>query len=235
MYNSYITYEIYLTYASVFVMIVLIGGEKGGSGKSCLAQNLSVYLQNQGRDVLLLDADPQGTTTDWVKEREQNQVSKPLPSVQRSGNIRQVLIDLSKRYEDIVIDAGGQDSEALRSAMTVATHMLLPFRPKRRDLKTLAHMENLLKMAMTINPTLKAKAVMTQCPTLPSQFQRIVEAKAICDSFNISALQNFTSNRNIYDDADENGFTVFEAKGDIDGKANAEIVAIAEEFFGEFK
>lgn len=216
-------------------MIVLIGGEKGGSGKSCLAQNLSVYLQNQGRDILLLDADPQGTTTDWVKEREQNQVSKPLPSVQRSGNIRQVLIDLSKRYEDIVIDAGGQDSEALRSAMTVATHMLLPFRPKRRDLKTLAHMENLLKMAMTINPTLKVKAVMTQCPTLPSQFQRIVEAKAICDSFNIPALQNFTSNRNIYDDADENGFTVFEAKGDIDGKANAEIVAIAEEFFGEFK
>ena len=156
-------------------MIILIGGEKGGSGKSCLAQNIAVYLQNRNRDILLLDADPQGTTTDWVKEREQNQISKTLPSVQCSGNIRQTLIDLSKRYQDIVIDAGGQDSEALRSAMTVATHMLLPFRPKRRDLKTLAHMENLVKMAKAINPNLKAKAVMTQCPTLPSQFQRITE------------------------------------------------------------
>ena len=28
-------------------MILLIGGEKGGSGKSCLAQNLAVYLQKQ--------------------------------------------------------------------------------------------------------------------------------------------------------------------------------------------
>ncbi|ATR79864.1 AAA family ATPase [Moraxella osloensis] len=214
-------------------MIILIGGEKGGSGKSCLAQNIAVYLQNKDRDILLLDADPQGTTTDWVKEREQNQISKTLPSVQCSGNIRQTLIDLSKRYQDIVIDAGGQDSEALRSAMTVATHMLLPFRPKRRDLKTLAHMENLVKMAKAINPNLDAKAVMTQCPTLPSQFQRITDAKDACESFNIPALQNFTSNRNIYDDADENGFTVFEAKGDTDGKANAEIVAIVEEFLGE--
>lgn len=145
----------------------MVGGEKGGSGKSCIAQNLAVYLQNNNRDVLLL-ADPQGTTTDWVKEREQNQISKILPSVQCSGNIRQTLIDLSKRYQDIIIDAGGNDSEALRSAMTVATHMLLPFRPKRRDLKTLVHMENLVKMAKAINPNLEAKAVITQCPTLPS-------------------------------------------------------------------
>ena len=53
-------------------MIILIGGEKGGSGKSCLAQNLAVYLQQSGRDVLLVGAAPQGTSTDWAKEREEN-------------------------------------------------------------------------------------------------------------------------------------------------------------------
>lgn len=214
-------------------MIVLIGGEKGGSGKSCIAQNLAVYLQNQNRDILLLDADPQGTTTDWVKEREQNQISKSLPSVQRSGNIRQTLLDLSSRYQDIIIDAGGQDSEALRSAMTVASHMLLPFRPKRRDLKTLSHMEHLIKLAKAVNPNLTTRALITQCPTLPSQFQRIIEAKNTCESFGLTALDSFTSNRNVYDDADENGLSVFEVNSDIDGKAKAEIVAIAEEFFGD--
>ncbi|WP_017401697.1 AAA family ATPase, partial [Acinetobacter schindleri] len=135
-------------------MIILVGGEKGGAGKSCLAQNLAVYLQKKNRDVLLLDADPQGTTTDWIKERDENEDLKNIPSVQASGNIRQVLKDLSKRYEDIIIDAGGQDSEALRSAMTIATHMLLPFRPKRRDLKTLDHMEQVLKLARAVNPDL---------------------------------------------------------------------------------
>ena len=28
-------------------MILLVGGEKGGSGKSCLAQNIAVYLTMQ--------------------------------------------------------------------------------------------------------------------------------------------------------------------------------------------
>ena len=42
-------------------MILLVGGEKGGSGKSCLAQNIAVFLQQQGQDILLLDADPQGS------------------------------------------------------------------------------------------------------------------------------------------------------------------------------
>lgn len=211
-------------------MIILVGGEKGGAGKSCLAQNLAVYLQQKKRDVLLLDADPQGTTTDWIKERDENDELNNIPSVQASGNIRSVLKDLDKRYQDIIIDAGGQDSEALRSAMTIATHMLLPFRPKRRDLKTLDHMEQVLKLAKTVNPDLKSRAIITQCPTLPSQVQRILDAKEACKSFGIDALNAITTNRNVYDDADENGLSVFEVNSD--SKAKAEIESIAAEFLG---
>lgn len=212
-------------------MIILIGGEKGGSGKSCLAQNLAVYMQKKNHDILLLDADPQGTTTDWVKERDANQDLKSIPSVQAAGNIRQVLDDLSKRYQDILIDAGGQDSEALRSAMTIATHMLLPFRPKRRDLKTLIHVDQLIRLAKAVNPTLITNAVITQCPTLPSQVQRILDAKEACESFGIIPLKQFTTNRNVYDDADENGLSVFELN--TDKKAVSEIEQLAIEFLGD--
>ena len=212
-------------------MIILVGGEKGGSGKSCLAQNLAVYLQANNRDILLLDADPQGTTTDWIKERDENNKVESIPSVQAAGNIRQILLDLSKRYQDIIIDAGGQDSEALRSAMTIASHMLLPFRPKRRDLKTLVHVEKLIRLAKAVNPELYTRSVITQCPTLPSQFQRILDAKEACESFDLTPLNNFTCNRNIYDDADENGLSVFEMSSD--EKAKQEIEKIAKEFLGD--
>lgn len=209
-------------------MIILIGGEKGGSGKSCLAQNLAAFLKlKQGRDVLLLDADPQGTTTDWVQERTASGQAAEIPSVQASGNIRAILLDLAKRYEVIVIDAGGQDSEALRSAMTVATHILIPFRPKRRDLKTLEHAEELVRMAIAINPGLQVRAVITQCPTLPSQLQRINDAKNACRSYGIEPLQAVTYHRNVYDDTDEGGLSVLET--DVDGKAQDEIIAIATE------
>lgn len=211
-------------------MIILIGGEKGGSGKSCLAQNLAVYLQQRKLDVLLVDADPQGTTTDWAKEREQNEATSTLPCVQASGNLRTILKDLSKRYANVVIDCGGQDSEALRSAMTVASHMLLPFRPKRRDLKTLNTVEQLVKLAIAVNPDLDARAIITQCPTLPSQTQRILDAKDACRSFGIPPLDAITTMRNIYDDADENGMSVLEASAD--PKAAAEVKEVAREFLG---
>ena len=211
-------------------MIVLIGGEKGGSGKSCLAQNLAVYLQTASHDVLLLDTDPQGTTTDWAQERENNDGLVSMASVQASGNVRQTLTDLAKRYEDLVIDAGGQDSEALRSAMTVATHMLLPFRPKRRDLKTLPKMEQLVKLALAVNPELKARAVITQCPALPSQVSRILDAKEACRSFSILPLETVVMHRNVYDDAEEDGYSVLEVN--TDPKAEEEIRALANEFMG---
>lgn len=211
-------------------MILLVGGEKGGSGKSCLAQNIAVYLQHRQKDVLLLDADPQGTTTDWAKEREENDGLTNLPCVQASGNIRQILKDLVKRYQVVVVDAGGQDSEALRSAMTVATHLLLPFRPKRRDLKTLVHVSQLVKLANAVNPDMFVRAVITQCPTLPSQTQRILDAKEACQSFGIEPLQSITCNRNVYDDADENGSSVLEVETDL--KAKEEIESLVAEFLG---
>jgi chromosome partitioning protein len=176
----------------------------------------------------MLDADPQGTTADWAAERGQNESLPSMPCVQASGNLRKTVLDLSKRCQCLVIDAGGQDSEALRSAMTVATHLLLPFRPKRRDLKTLSQVEQLVKLATAVNPTLKSRAVITQCPTLPSQSQRILDAKGASSSFGIEPLQAITYARNSYDDADENGSSVFEAGTDT--KAAEEISAIAKEF-----
>lgn len=212
-------------------MIILIGGEKGGSGKSCLAQNLAVFLQGKGCDVMLLDTDPQGTSADWADERNENGSVKPISCVHASGNIRQTLLDLNSRYGHVIVDAGGQDSEALRSAMTVASKMLLPFRPKRRDLKTLVKMENLVKLATAVNPDLIVNSVITQCPALPSQVQRILTAKDACESFGIKPLNAVTMARNVYDDADEGGLSVLEMH-ETDPKAAEEVRALVCEFMG---
>lgn len=211
-------------------MILVLGGEKGGSGKSCLAQNLAVWLQRQGNDVLLVDADPQGTSLDWAREREQNPDLPDLRIETAQGDIRKTLLDRIKRYEKIVVDAGGADSVALRSALTVATHALFPFRPKRRDLKTLAHAEEMITLARSVNPGLIARSVITQAPSLPSQVKRILDSKDACASYGFEPLQAFTTARNVYDDADEAGSSVLEAG--TDSKAVEEIEQIAAELWG---
>ena len=50
--------------------------------------------------------------------------------------------------------------------------------------------------------------------------------------FDLIPMNNFPCNRNIYDDADENGLSVFEMSSD--EKAKQEIELIAKEFLGEF-
>ncbi len=211
-------------------MILLVGGEKGGAGKSCLAQNIAVYLQANGHEVLLVDCDPQATTADWAAERGNNPQVTPITCVKIDGDKAHLDISaLAKKYKIVVVDSGGQDSKTLRSALLCATHVLMPFRPKRRDLNTLPKAEYMIGMAKAYNQNMQFSAVMTQCPTLPSQVQRIIDAKQACREFGFSVLNAITMNRNVYDDADENGLSVLECH---DEKAKAEIEDIVREFLG---
>ncbi|GAB3012107.1 AAA family ATPase [Bowmanella dokdonensis] len=212
-------------------MIILVGGEKGGSGKSCLAQNIAVYLRAE-RDatVLMVDCDPQRTTSDWIQERNNNKRDLPnINCVQLYGKIRNELLSLRNHYDFVVIDCGGQDNLALRSSMAVADNILIPLRPKRRDLKTVPHMEDLVSTCKMVNPKMNVAFVITQCPSLPSLASRIIEAKEVCRSFEIPVLNSVTFSRNMYDDSEELGLSVME--NEPDGKAAWEIRSIVDELF----
>ncbi|MBO9489987.1 AAA family ATPase [Endozoicomonas sp. G2_1] len=209
-------------------MMILVGGEKGGSGKSCLAQNLAVYFAKEKKGiVLMVDCDPQRTTSDWIQARNTDPSLPAINCIQLYGKIRNDLLSLNQHYDYVIVDCGGQDNLALRAAMSVADHAIIPLRPKRRDLKTVPHMEDMLSTCKMVNPKLLASFVITQCPALPNQANRILEAKDVCSSYGINVLNAVTFNRNIYDDSEESGSSVLEI--DPEGKASQEIVAIAEE------
>jgi chromosome partitioning protein len=209
-------------------MIILVGGEKGGSGKSCLAQNLAVYFATSKQaTVLMADCDPQRTTSDWIQARNSDPSLPQINCVQLYGKIRNDLLSLQNNYDFLIVDCGGQDNLALRASMSVADHVLIPLRPKRRDLKTVPHMEDVLSTCKMVNPKMNASFVITQCPSLPNQARRILEAKEVCRSYGINVLDAITYSRNLYDDSEEDGKSVLELEPE--GKAALEIIAIAEE------
>ncbi|MDO6426034.1 AAA family ATPase [Thalassotalea sp. 1_MG-2023] len=209
-------------------MMILVGGEKGGSGKSCLAQNLAVYFAKIKKGiVLMVDCDPQRTTSDWIQARNTDPSLPAINCIQLYGKIRNDLLSLNQHYDYVIVDCGGQDNLALRAAMSVADHVIIPLRPKRRDLKTVPHMEDMLSTCKMVNPKMLASFVITQCPALPTQANRIIEAKDVCKSYGINVLNAVTYSRNIYDDSEESGSSVLEI--DSESKAALEVIAIAEE------
>lgn len=129
-------------------MIVLVGGVKGGSGKSTIATNLAVALSHFRHDVLLVDTDGQQTSFNWYQRRIQETKNVPLVHCERqSGTVIEAIKDKSNRYKDIVIDAGGYDSVELRSAMMVADTIIAPVRPSQADLETFGKLSELIMNA----------------------------------------------------------------------------------------
>ncbi|GGP81202.1 AAA family ATPase [Shewanella ulleungensis] len=212
-------------------MIILVGGEKGGSGKSCLAQNIAVFLTTEAQaSVIMVDCDPQRTTSDWIQARNNNPNLATINCVQLYGKIRNDLLSLEQHYDYVIVDCGGQDNLALRASMSVASHVLMPLRPKRRDLKTVSHMDDIVSTCLMINPKMQASFVITQCPSLPNQAGRITEAKDVCRTYDIKVLDAVNYSRNIYDDSEESGLSVFELEPK--GKATEEMRSIACELLG---
>lgn len=209
-------------------MLILIGGEKGGTGKSCLAQNIAALLQTIENNILIIDCDPQKTTSDWAQERCNSQKGNNIECIQMYGNILHNLESLKQKYQVIIVDCGGQDSKALRSALVSCTHALFPIRPKRRDLKTISHLEELLEEARLTNPRMKYSIVINQAPALPSQYKRIIDAKEVCQNWEIPCLNSVIFYRNIYDDSEEKGLSVSEIG--TDAKAVEELRLLIEEF-----
>ncbi len=107
-------------------MILCFLNQKGGVGKSTLATNAADYLQRLGRSVLLVDADPQATTTRWAELREE--MNFPVIHLARPNMTKEIL-DLGNNYDDVVID-GPPRAEALsRAAIIAADLVVIPIEP----------------------------------------------------------------------------------------------------------
>ena len=205
--------------------LIIVGGTKGGPGKSTVAQQVAACLQlKRGKKVHVTDIDMQKTTTSWCEERRGNKNLELIPFSYVDNEIIKHLQSLNGRYEYIVVDAGGFDSEIQREAMLISDVVLIPLRPKRRDLKSLRDLDVVLSSVKESNPEVKIRAVVNQCPSLPSQVSRILSSKEIIESFGIDYAPTNIYNRNVYDDAEEAGRSIFEMKGkERDKKAEAEI------------
>jgi chromosome partitioning protein len=208
-------------------MIVMIGGIKGGTGKSTIATNLAAYMANNGADVLLLDVDPQATAYKWAMRRQENYADAPtVHKSQASGRVFDVIRDVSNRYEHIVIDSGGHASDAMKSGMLAAHKLYVPLRPSQADLETVGEMTNLLADVKAFNERLQAFSLISMASTNPAVIEAQEAREALQEVPGLALSDQLIFDRKIYRDAFFEGVGVIEMTTN---KGTAEIQLLAQE------
>lgn len=107
--------------------MIVIGflNQKGGVGKTTLAVHVADALAGQGRSVLLIDADPQGSALDWAASRS----GEPLFAI----SIHKELQAFAKIYDMVLIDSPPRAYDVARSAIMASDLVLTPVQPSPYD------------------------------------------------------------------------------------------------------
>ena len=214
-------------------MIVLLGGEKGGTGKTTIATNLAALRALAGRDVLLVDTDMQGSASYWAQCRDEEGLQPRVACIQKFGKgLQSEVQDLANRYEDIVIDAGGRDSVELRAALVVADRAYIPIQASQFDIWTLGRMNQLVGSAEGFNPELRAWVVISRASTNPVVTEASEAGDILSDFEHLSLADSVIRDRIAYRKAARDGRCTAEVRP-ADGKALDEMRTLYAEVFDE--
>lgn len=133
--------------------------------------------------------------------------------IQKFGNgLRTEVVDLARRYQDIIIDAGGRDSAELRAALVVAERAFIPIHASQFDVWTLSRVDDLVKTARGFNPGPRAFIVLSRVSPNPSVTERKEAEEMIADFEHLELAQSAIRDRIAYRKVARDGLGVAEMK-----------------------
>jgi chromosome partitioning protein len=209
-------------------MIVIIGCNKGGAGKTTTATNLATGLAIRGKDVCLVDADPQRSAAKWHRDREANRVLPAIALVEKLENLSSTLLSLKKRFEYVIVDVAGRNSRELITGGAVADMIIAPHQASQLDLDTLEELEVQTVRLRDMNPKLLVYIYHAMASTNPTvrDTERAEFLAFIEDLRGFEALASIGYFRKAYRDVIPDGKSVLETQNE---GASKEIQQLIEE------
>jgi len=213
-------------------MIVTVGNTKGGVGKTTIAVNLAIARALAGRDVWLIDGDRQGTAQTAISIRaEAGHVPGIACATYPDGpTLRAQVQQQGSKFDDIIIDAGGRDSTALRAALVLSDVLLVPFQPRSYDVWALSDIAGLVDEARSVRDGLRAFAVLNCADPGEHSTDNTEAAVAVADVPQFEYLAAPLRRRKAFANAAGQGLSVLELRPQ-DVKASGEIKALVSALF----
>lgn len=189
--------------------IIVVTNQKGGSGKTTVTMQLAGSMAQQGRSVLIVDADPQGSATRWASSApEDNVFPADVVGLSNAGSkVHQEVKKFIDKYDWIFIDCPpAVDSPAPQSALLIADLAIVPIIPSPPDLWAGIGIKELIERVKGLNEELLVRIVPNMCQ---KNIKLSKEALDVLKEFEMPIAQSCLSLRTAYRQAAAVGGTVF--------------------------
>lgn len=209
-------------------MKIGILNQKGGAGKTTIALHLAHALALRDYRVMLVDADPQGSSRDWATARESNApfsvigLDRPI--------IHKEIAPLSQGYDYVLIDGAPRVSDLTRSAILASDIVLIPIQPSPLDIWAAHSVVELVQEAEIYKPHLRAKFMINRKIVNTAIAKEAVE---VLKNYPYPVLKAAISQRIAFAESLNIGSTVLETAPK--SIAASEINAVADELLQSIK
>lgn len=205
------------------IRVIAVLNSKGGSGKSTLATNLVRSIQLRGKDVLLVDSDPQGTARDW-RDMQDEEDFPPVVGMDRA-TLHKDLKKVSDSFDHIVIDGAARLQEIVASAVKASGLVLIPVQPSAADLWATEGLIELIQTRQQVTGGKPQAAFVVSRQIVGTTLAG--EIGDVLEEYGVPMLEGRTSQRVAYTEALNLGLSVLDLNGA--EKAASEIRMITDE------
>ena len=145
-------------------MIVAFLNHKGGVGKTTLALHVAGAWAAQGKRIVVVDTDSQGSALDWSKQRTKEGLPRLFGVLGLARDTLHVETpEIARDVDHVVIDGSSHSAALMRSAMLAADLALVPALPSPFDGRASSETLRLLHEARLFRPQLIARFVLNRC------------------------------------------------------------------------
>ena len=207
--------------------VIALTNQKGGCAKSTTAVHFAYWLTQNKKQVLLVDADAQRSSSNWLQSLEAPILSEVIQS---PDDLLEQIPEKASQCDYLIVDGPAGLSEATRAILFRTDLAIVPCQPTGVDLRSASDAVRLIRQAQSVRNGPPAAAVFLSRAVKGTKL--LDEAMALLAKTEVPILKSVIHQKQAIADTFGQGATVWELPGRPAAESATEFDRLFKEIMG---